>query len=216
MTSFIDQLEAEYEARQTDGDGERATTEIGGATVTMGDAETTQSTDDGESFLTGSNLRGTPRGKEAREAREISETAPFQMILNAVTDQLLGGELAFPSDDDEEDSAEAELKPLVADVLDGPHYGGADFDDLVSAWVADMAGPGNAYAEFIGSEDVDLPFVALKDVDPLTVRHNVDESGGFKETAFYQAPFRTLAGQELSPSEADVTPRDQDDLTAMS
>jgi len=217
MTSFIDQLEAEYDARRDSaGDGERATTDIGGATVEMGDAETTQSTDDGESFLSGSNLRGTPRGKEAREAREISETAPFQMILNAVTDQLLGGELVFPSDDGEEDSAEAELKPLVADVFDGPHYGGADFDDLVAAWVADMAGPGNAYAEFIGAGDVELPFVALKDVDPLTVRHNVDKSGGFGDPAFYQAPFRTLAGQVFSPSKSDVTPLEQDDLMVMS
>ena len=217
MTSFIDQLEAEYAARtDSAGGSERATTEIGGATVTMGDAETTQSTDDGESFLSGSNLKGTPRGKEAREAREISETAPFQMILNAVTDQLLGGELAYPSDDGEEDSAEAELKPLVADVLDGPHYGGTDFDDLISAWVADMAGPGNAYAEFIEADGVDLPFVALKDVDPLTVRHNVDASGGFGDPAFYQAPFRTLAGQVFSPSKADVTPLAQDDLLVMS
>jgi len=217
MTSFIEQLQAEYKDRQQQrASGTRETTSVGGTTVTLDDAETTPSTDDGGNYLVGSNLRGTPRGQEAREAREISETAPFQMILNAVTDQLLGGELAFPSDDEEEDSAEAELKTVVGDVLDGPHYGGADVDDLIAAWVADMAGPGNAYAEFVGADDVDAPFAALKAVDPLTVRHNVDEHGGFGEPAFYQAPFRTLAGQVFSPTESDVVELAQDDLMAMS
>lgn len=219
MTSFIEQLEAEYKDRRAERrDGARETSEIGGATVTVDGAQTTQSTDDGESYLVGSNLRGTPRGSEAREAREISETAPFQMILNAVVDQLTGGELALPSDDEDLDSSEAELKAVVADVLDGPHYGGTDFDDLISAWVADMAGPGNAYAELIGSDEVDLPFVSLNDVDPLTIRHNVDDTGGFPsdEPAFYQAPFRTVAGQVYSPSEADVTPLDREDLIVMS
>lgn len=213
-TNLLTQALAEHRERRPSAQGRETTTTIGGTTVSLGDSKTVQSLD--ESFLVGSSLKGVPRGREALEARQISETAPFQMILNAVTDQLLGGDLVFPSEDEDEDATEADLKAIVGDVLAGPHHGGADFDDLVSAWVADMAGPGNAYAEPLEPADgSDLPFVALKDVDPLTVRHNVDRTGAFQEPAYYQAPFRTGGGALVSVSGGDVTSLDQDDLVVM-
>lgn len=214
---FLTQALTEHRERRGRASSERdTTTTIGGTTVKVGPSETVQSLDD--SFLVGSNLKGVPRGREAFEAREISETAPFQMILNAAIDQLLGGDLVFPSDDEEEDSTEADLKAVVADVLAGPHHGGTDTDDLIASWVADMAGPGNAYAEPLEpvSDGVDLPFVALKDVDPLTVRHNVDRTGAFKEPAYYQAPFHAGAGGIASVSGGDIHPLEQDDLMVMS
>jgi hypothetical protein len=220
MVDILEQLAAEYDAqrqgRQSTADTEReATTSVGGGTVEIGSADTYQNLDD--SFLGASNLRGVPRGREAIEAREIGQTAPFQMILNAVNDQLLGGEWAFPSDDEEEDQSEAELKAVIGDVLDGPHHGGADKDDLITSWTSDMATVGNAYAEPLepANEGVDLPAVAFKDVNALTIRHNVGETGSFKEPAFYQAPIRTNTGLYTSVSKSDVTPLTREDLIVM-
>jgi len=149
--SILDQLRAEYEAQaqaqaqQSRNPNQReATTTIGGDTITIDDSETVQSLSN--SYLTsGANLNGVPRGREAFEAREIARTQPMQVILNAIVDQLTGGALAYPSDDEDTDQAEADLQALVDDILRGPHLDGADFDDLVAAAVADMVGPGNAY-----------------------------------------------------------------------
>ena len=214
-SNILTQLRAEYR-QQRDRDAQReATTTIGGTTVALGDSETAQSID--ESIIGASQLRGVPRGREAMDARAVAETASFQMILNAVTDQLLGGELAFPSDDDDEDQAEAELKTLVADVLDGPHHGGADLDDLITAWTTDMAVIGNAYGELLApaSDDVDIPVAGLKAVDAITIRHNVSDTGSFQEPAFYQAPFRSASDSILSVSNGDLTPLARDDLLMM-
>lgn len=179
-------------------------TSIGGTTVEIADSKTTQTLDD--TFLVGANTHGVPRGKEALEAAEIGETQPMQVIKNVIIDQLLGGELAFPSDDDDEDQAEADLKTLVGDIIDGPHLQGDDFDDLVAAWVSDMVDVGTAYAEPLAAAgESDLPFVALKPVDPLSVRHNVSEHGQFEEPAFYQTPFRTLGGSVVALG--DTTPQ---------
>jgi len=212
--NILTQARAEYRQRRGRSDGREAETTIGSETVSLSESKTTQTLND--SILSNSEVNGVPRGAEAYEAREISETAPFQMILNAVVDQLTGGELAFPSDDGELDSAEAELRAVVSDVLDGPHHGGTSFDDLVSAWVADMAGPGNAYAEPLRPESGDLPAAALKDVDALTVRHHVDRKGSFQEPAFYQAPFRGNSGGVVSLSGGSATPLQRDDLIVMS
>jgi hypothetical protein len=149
-----EQLRAEYRARGQSASRDTETT-LGGTTVSLGDSQTFQAVED--SYLGSSELRGIPRGRDAIQAREIAETAPFQLILNAINDQLLGGEVAFPSDDADEDQSEAELKALVGDVLDGPHHGGADFDDLITAWTTDMAVLGTAYGEVIPPESGDLP-----------------------------------------------------------
>jgi uncharacterized ParB-like nuclease family protein len=220
MVDILEQLAAEYDAqrqgRQSTADTEReATTSVGGDTVTIADSETVQSLSD--SYLVGgANINGVPRGREAYAAREIARTQPMQVILNAIVDQLTGGELAYPSDDGEKDPTVAELATLVDDIIRGPHLDGADFDDLVAAAVADMVGPGNAYYEVLEPESGDLPVAALKPVDPLTVRHNVDETRTPKDPPYYQAPFQTLSGTVVSAGDASPTPLSQEDLVVMS
>ena len=212
--SLLQQLRAEYEAQQQRrAAGRAAETTIGGETVELAEAETYQSLD--ETFLGASTLRGVPRGREAIEAREIAQTAPFQMILNAVNDQLLGGEWAFPSDDGDEDQAEAELKAVVGDILDGPHHGGADKDDLITGWTSDMAVLGNAYGEFLSPQSGDLPVAGLKAVDAITIRHNVTDNGSFKEPAYYQAPVRGSSGLYTQVSKSDVTELTRDQVMHM-
>jgi len=215
--SLLDQLRAEYEAqRQRSGGSERdATTTIGGTTVDIDDSETVQSLSD--SYLTGgANLNGVPRGREAYQAREIARTQPMQVILNAIVDQLTGGELAFPSDGDEPDESEAELQALVEDIIRGPHLDGADLDDLIAAAVADMVGPGNAYYEVLEPQSGELPVAALKPVDPLTVRHNVDETRTPQDPPYYQAPYQTLSGSVVSAGDASPTSLQQEDVIVMS
>jgi hypothetical protein len=214
--SFLDQLTHEYNRQRGDGDGagaRDATTTIGSDTVSIDDSETVQSLSD--SFLVGNDAHGVPRGREAYEARQIARTQPFQVILNTIVDQLTGGELAYPSDDADVDQAEAELQALVDDILKGPHLDGADFDDLVAAAIADMVGPGNAYFEVLEDESADLPVAALKPVDPLTVRHNVDETRTPQDPPYYQAPFQTLSGTVVSAGSASPTPLGQEDLVVM-
>jgi hypothetical protein len=220
-TDYLTQAVAEYNQRrqrgatdEDDAGAREATTTIGGDTIQIDDSETVQSLSG--SYLTGgSSLQGVPRGREAYEARQIARTQPMQVIINAIVDQLTGGELAFPSDDEDTDQAEADLQALVGDILRGPHLDGADFDDLVAAAVADMVGPGNAYFEVLEPESGDLPVAALKPVDPLTVRHNVDETRTPQEPRYFQAPFQTLSGAVVSAGSASPTPLEQDDLVKM-
>jgi len=212
--NVIDQLRAEWDAQRQRRGGRDAETTIGGETLEIEDSQTVQSLSD--SYLTaGSNLHGVPRGREAYEARQIARTQPMQIILNAIVDQLTGGDLAYPSDDEETDQAEADLQTLVDDILVGPHLDGADFDDLVAAAVADMVGPGNAYFEVLEPEGSDLPVAALKPVDPLTVRHNVDETRTPQDPPYFQAPFQTLSGTIVSAGDASPTPLQQEDLVVM-
>jgi len=218
-TGIFEQALAEHRARKAQAKQDapsdaRGETTVGAETVDLGDADTTGPV--GDTFLGASNLNGVPRGTEAYEARQIAQSAPFQSILNAINDQLLGGELAFPSDDDDVDQAEADLKTLVGDVLRGPHHGEDDIGDLVSAWVADMATVGDAFAEFIAPASGDLPFVALKTVDALTMRYHVDDSGDFNEPAFYQAPIRSGDGSAfVSVGQQQVTPLERDQMLHM-
>lgn len=179
----------EEAARETTRTEKDAETTIGGASVDIGEPTSSQGGDDG-TWLTGSNKYGRPRGREAREAAQIQQTWPMEIITNGIVDQLLGGTIGFQSDDDDDvDQAEADLQALVGDVLRGPHLRGQDFDDLISAAVADMVGPGNAYWEVLPAADGSLPVAALEPVDALTVRHNVDEHGVPDDPPYYQAPF---------------------------
>jgi len=212
-TSILEQLTAEYSQRHDSTTTRQAETTIGGETIEIGDSETVQPLND--SVLVSSNLKGVPRGREAYEAREIARTQPMQVILNAIIDQLTGGELAYPSDDDDIDQAEAELQALADDILEGPHLDGADFDDLVAAAVADMVGPGNAYFEMLEPEGSNLPVAALKPVDPLTVRHNVDETRTPQDPPYFQAPFRSMGGSIISASSASAVPLEREDLVVM-
>ena len=170
-------------------DGRGAAVTVAGEDVPLAEVETVK-TDEGTTWLTGANQYGRPRGREAIEARQIAETSAMQAIGNGIVDQLLGGDLAFESDDDEVDAAEAEVQALLRDVLTGPHLGQTDLDDLITAAVFDMLGPGQAHWQLHGpAEDsaVDLPVVALSCLDALTIRHNTDRHGVPKDPPFYQA-----------------------------
>jgi hypothetical protein len=114
----------------------------------------------------------------------------MELITNGINDQLLGGSLAFESDDDADaGDAEAELQGLIRDALTGPHLMDDDLDDLISAAVADMLGPGNAYWQLLPAADDSVPVAALVPLDALTIRHNVDRHGVTPEgePAYYQA-----------------------------
>jgi hypothetical protein len=212
--SITTQALAEYRARRGTDDSDRAAeTTLGGTTVTLGEADTIENFE--QSALGASNLRGVPRGRDALDARAVAETSAFQMLLNAINDQMLGGELAFPSDDEDEDQAEAELKALVGDALDGPHHGGVAFDDLVTSAVTDMAVVGNAYYEVLPPAEGDLPVAALKDVDAVTIRHHVDDTGAFQDPPFFQAPVRDAAGTLLSQAQTTITPLAREQLILM-
>jgi hypothetical protein len=212
--SITTQALAEYRARRgTDDSGRAAETTLGGTTVTLGEASTVENFE--QSALGASNLRGVPRGRDALDARAVAETSAFQMLLNAINDQMLGGELAFPSDDEDEDQAEAELKTLVGDALDGPHHGGVAFDDLVTSAITDMAVVGNAYYEVLPPAEGDLPVAALKDVDAVTIRHHVDDTGAFQDPPFFQAPVRDAAGTLLSQAQTTITPLTREQLILM-
>jgi len=226
MSNILETLRREYELQQRRADMagsdtpdtpdavERdADTIIGGTTITIDEGETTQSL--GKTQLSSGSAHGLPRGREAFEARQLARTQPMQLIANAIVDQLTGGELAFPSDDEDVDQAEADLQALVRDVLRGPHPGGVDFDDLVAAWVEDLIGVGNAYAEPLGPTSGDLPVVALKTVDPLTVRHDVDESGMPADPPYYQAPVQTVGGTMVAANAVEPEDLDSDELVVM-
>jgi len=209
--SLTTQALAEYRARRGTDDSDRAAeTTLGGTTVTLGEASTVENFE--QSALGASSLRGVPRGRDALDARAVAETSAFQMLLNAINDQMLGGELVFPSDDEDEDQTEAELKALVGDALDGPHHGGVAFDDLVTSAVTDMAVVGNAYYEVLPPAEGDLPVAALKDVDAVTIRHHVDDTGAFQDPPFFQAPVRDAAGTLLSQAQTTITPLKREQL----
>lgn len=223
-SDWLTQALYEHEQRRTpasdtqdDVDAVReAATTIGGETVPISESETKQSSAD--TFLTaGAQKYGVPRGREALEARRIARTEAMQIFVNAIVDQLLGGEIAFP--DNREDVGDDEtvngLKAVIRDVLEGPHLLGTDFDDLIAAWIDDMVGIGEATTELLAAEDGSLPVVAMKPIDTLTTRRNVDRNGNPKEPPWFQAPYRSAQGAPVSIDKASPTPLDQDDILVM-
>jgi hypothetical protein len=170
------------------GDIRDATVEVAGQKVPVEEPDT-QQTGEG-TWLTGEDSYGRPRGREAIEARQIVQTSAMQAIANGITDQLVGGELTFESDDDDLGSSEAELQALLQDVITGPHLAGMDLDDLITAAVEDMLGPGQAYWQLLGppdGADVDLPVVSLTTLDALTIRHNLNRHGYPQDPPYWQA-----------------------------
>lgn len=166
---------------------------VDGETVSVESPETKQSGEEG-SWLVAQGKYGIPRGPDALEHRQLVQTAAMQSIVNGIVDQLLGGDLAFEDRDDRtEDLSDAELnltddlRDLLRDVLTGPHLSGQSLDDLVTAAVEDMLGPGNAYWQLLPSEDGSVPVAALSNLDPITIRRNVDDHGVPKEPPYWQA-----------------------------
>lgn len=208
--SFLDKVRRENRRRreQTKAD----TVEVGGQSVSVGDSETAIQVED--SILT-STRYGIPRGRDALEAENLAETQPFEIAKNVIVDQLLGGDLVFPSDEEDVDESVEDLKGLFRDLLQGPHLLGYDLDDLMSAAVSDMVGPGNAYWEAIPSADGKLPVAALKPVPALSVQLNITPQGEFKEPAYYQFPFRGAGGDQTSIRGAEVNELSREQLVSM-
>ncbi|AFH21540.1 hypothetical protein OSG_eHP3_00135 [environmental Halophage eHP-3] len=197
---------------------------VQGDTLEVSEPDTEQPLDDAGSWIMGSsNKYGVPRGAEAIKQRRITQTAAMQSIVNGIVDQLLGGDLAFiDSDGDMDDLGESELeaatdlKEILRDVLTGPHMGGHDLDDLVAACVEDMLGPGNAYLQLLQPESGDLPVVSLSTLDPITIRHNVAESGMFKDPPYYQATGAFNTGTSVGDGAVDPTALDHGDVCVLS
>lgn len=189
---------------------------IGGETYTVEEPDTSQTDDDRGSWFSSGGAYGVPRGREALDARRISETSAMQAIINGIVDQVTGGDLAFESDgDDELPDAVADLQGLLRDVLSGPHLKGWTLDDLLTAAVADMVGPGNAYWQLLPDESGDIPVVSLVALDPLTVRHNINKHGVQQEPAYYQALSLGNSGGLGSIGAAKTTALTDDELAVM-
>ena len=218
--NWIDQALYEHEQRRErrlDAEPVReAEATIGGDTVPIGDSETKKTASD--TWLSaGAEQYGIPRGREALEARRIARTEGFQIFVNAIVDQLLGGELAFPdtAEDVGDDETVDGLKDLLRDVFEGPHLLGTDFDDLVAAWVDDMAAIGECVTELLPASDNSLPVVAMDPVDVLTTRRNVDKYGNPRDPPWFQAPYRSVQGAPISADAATPTKLEEDQLLVM-
>lgn len=190
-------------------------TVVDGTEVDIEEPETSQTGD--KNWLTGTGNHGRPRGRDALQARKISQTAAMETITNGIVDQLLGGDLTFESDDDETDSAEAEVQALIRDVIEGPHPMGNDLDDLITAAVSDMIGPGNAYWQLLPSENGSLPVVAILPLDPLTIRHNLNQHGFVPEDepAYWQAQTAFTTDGMSSFGNIEPTPLEDNQLAVM-
>jgi hypothetical protein len=158
---------------------------IDGEPITLEDPETVQ-TGEGGGFLAGTGKFGRPRGRDVIGYRQIVQTSAMQSIVNGIVDQLLGGDLVFESEDDDLPTEAEPLRDILRDVLTGPHLQGETLDDLMTAAVEDMLGPGNAYWQFLPASDGSVPVAAMTALDPLTIRRNVNENGVFGDPHFYQ------------------------------
>jgi len=199
-----------------------ATVEVDGDEVTVARPETKQPDNESGNWLTSGDSYGVPRGIDAAKQRQIVQTAAMQTIVNGIVDQLLGGDLTFLDDEDAMDDlgegqrdAAGQLKTILRDVLTGPHMGDEDLDDIVTACVEDMLGPGNAYIQLLGAENADLPVVSLSTLDPLTIRHNYDEHGYPEDPPYYQAIGAFSGGTVSSVGVLDPTPLQDEDIAVL-
>lgn len=192
---------------------------IGSGTFAATDAEesdTVQPVDE-DSWLNVSNY-GIPRGVEAYEAAQVGSTAPFEMIKNVVNDQITGGAFVYESEGDDEPPDDIlALQDVFTAVLEGPHLMGDDFDDLVTAAIADMLDLGHGYWEALAAEgnENEFPVRKLKPVPALTVQHNVDEYGNWEDPPYYQAPFQSFAGGTIAIGDIDPVGLSQDELVTL-
>jgi hypothetical protein len=196
------------------------TVEVSGEEYTVERPETKQPDDNSGNWLTATDNYGVPRGIDAAKQRQIVQTASMQAIVNGIVDQLLGGDLVFLDDEDameelsdSEKQAANDFKGVLRDVLTGPHMGDEDLDDIMTACVEDMLGPGNAYIQLLGAEGGALPVASLSTLDPLTIRHNYDEHGYPKDPPYWQA----MGGmtQYGGTGVRDPTPLQNDDLAVL-
>lgn len=224
--SLFNRMLRDHRNRQPDDDPEPEPDEqrdrtVGSGTFEVGDSETVQPNDD-DSWMSGVQERGIPRGSEAWEARELGSTAAMEIVKNTITDQVTGGEMAFPSEEGDDVPDEVvQLQEMFGQILSGPHLMGDDFDDLVSATVSDMIDNGESFWETLAAKNAEeqIPVLALKPVDVLTVRINVDANGNWREgddgPAYYQAPYQTYQGDTISLGDTEPVALDRDDVVSL-
>lgn len=198
-----------------------STVTIGGDEVKIENIDTQQSGGEGN-WLTGThNEYGIPRGIEAVEHRQIVQTSAMQSIVNGIAGQILGGELTFQTDDDAMDALgpqatdrAEQFRTLLRDILEGPHLPDRSLDQLITAAVEDMVGPGQAVWQLLGSEDGSIPVAAMQTLDPLTVRMNIDEHNQFGDTPYWQAQ-GAFAGEMGGFGAIDPVPLGFDDVVLL-
>jgi len=188
---------------------------VDGATFDLEQPDTKQAGDD--NWLASRSKHGRPRGRDAIQARQVSQTAAMEAITNGIVDQIVGGELAFESDEGDISGPQADFRDVLRDVLEGPHPMGNDLDDLLTAAVADMVGPGNAYWQLLPTEDGRLPVGALIPLDALTIRHNTNHHGFVPEDepAYWQARGAFGESGMAAMGAIDPVPLDDADLAVM-
>jgi hypothetical protein len=199
-----------------------ATVEVDGDEMEIDRPDTKQSGENQGNWFTSNDKYGIPRGTEAVKQRRIAQTSAMQSITNGIVDQLLGGELTFLDNEDAMDAlsdgqldAAGTLKNIIRDVLTGPHMGDEDLDDLVAAAVEDMLGPGNAYLQLLEPTSGSLPVVSLTTLDPLTIRHNVDEHGFPRDPPYYQAVGAFGQGSSSTVSVSEAIELQSDDVAVL-
>lgn len=195
-----------------------ATVMAGGEQVSVEPPSTVQTDEDTGTWLSGSNEYGRPRGTQALENRQIVQTSAMQAIVNGVADQILGGELTFVENDDVDapEQQVAQLRDLIESVLTGPHLQDISLDDLITAAVEDMMGPGQAYWQLLGAQNADLPVASLIELDPLTIRHNVSRHGVPQDPPYWQANSAFSGGTVSSLGNVDPVPLQKEDVAVMS
>lgn len=213
--SFKEILHEHQQRIQRPDDAKGTSTTIGGMSVDLGGSQTVEVDDD--TFLT-ETAQGRPRSEDAFEAHQLGQSAIAESIKNVVISQITGGEMAFPvpdADDEDVPDAVQELRELFRSLLDGPHFADDDWEDLVAAAVSDLVDIGNGYWEAIppAAETADLPVASFKPVPAMSVQHNVDRHGGFKEDepAYYQAPVHMAEGMFTTGGVTPV-PLEKDEL----
>ena len=229
FTSAVDEMDERMDSTASDGTPARTAAEtaslseravevqVAGQTIEVKEPDTTQTTEGG-SWITGSGKYGVPRGADAFEARQIVQTSAMQAITNGIVDQLVGGELVFESDRDTLSETAQRLRTILRDVITGPHLKDEDLDDLITATVEDMLGPGDAYWQLLGPADgsgIDLPVVSLATLDALTIRRNVNRHGYPKTPPYYQAQGAFSSDGVAPLSNVDPTPLTSDQLAVM-
>jgi len=193
------------------------TVQVAGEEVPIKEPDTKQ-TGEGGSWLSGNNRYGRPRGKDAIEARQIVQTSAMQAINNGIVDQLLGGELVFPAVEDNPGETVQQLIGILRDVITGPHLNDEDLDDLITAAVEDMLGPGDAYWQLLEPADesgITLPVVSLSSLDTLTIRRNVNRHGYPLDPPYYQAPNAFSSDGIADLQDASAVALNQSDVAVM-
>jgi len=204
--------DADDETRRPSANVSSRSTTIDGEPVDLSEPRTSITFEDDNGLLSGEY--GQPRPRKFWHAKQLGQTPPMELLKNAVSRQLIGGEPVATSDD-EIRGAEADLADLVKDVYRGPHFQDKSLDNLLVDAVDDMIDTGWAYWELLPSANGEFPVAGFKPLPPLQMQHNVDEDSGelIDEPGYYQVPYsRTGGGIRMG---GDATELERSQIVAM-